>query len=263
MSLYKYTLRPDHPSADETHFFQMVQYAPLPPSADLTAYCGPVKNQGQIGDCSGMASSDLRAWWENKQDHTPLNFSAMYVYAWERIREGDLNKDAGARLQDAAAVLTTQGVAPETIWPTATTTLFSTPTPAANDAALPYKMGKAYRLHGLADVLQAIAQGYPVLLGILVYPEFESPQAIQTGKVPIPQQYDAVLGGHAIVGVAYNLAEQWVKIQNSWGQQVGDQGYFYLPFAYITGGLMSAWVVLPPVVEEPPIAKKTSKKKIV
>lgn len=259
---FRYTLKPDQPTVADKHFVLRGPYVPLPDQVDLTEFCGPINNQGNIGDCSGEAGSELVEWYLNAQKKPFVRLSPMFVYAWERILAGDLNQDGGARLQDDATVLTTKGVAPEAVWPTNPSTLFSRPSEEANRQALQYRMATAYRLHGLADVLQALAQGHVALIGILVYPEFESDIALQTGHVPIPQQFTPILGGHALLAVGYDLKAQWVKVQNSWGEQVGDKGFFYLPFAYLSAGLMSAWAILPeepPAPPEPPAEPKPKK----
>ena len=250
---FRYTLRPDNPTVSEKHFALRGGYIPLPPAVDLTKFCGPINNQGNIGDCSGEAGSELVEWYLNAQQKPFVRLSPMFVYAWERILAGDLNQDGGARLQDDAQVLTTKGVAPLAVWPTNPSTLFSTPSEEANRKALAYRMATAYRLHGLSDVLQALAQSHVPLIGIVVYPAFESDEALRTGHVPIPQQFNQALGGHALLAVGYDLNAQWVKVQNSWGEHVGDHGFFYIPFTYLSAGLMSAWVILP---EDPPPAPK-------
>ncbi len=252
---FRYTLKPDTPLVTDKHFALRGNYIPLPPAVDLSAFCGPINNQGNIGDCSGEAGSELVEWYLNAQQKPFVRLSPMFVYAWERILAGDLNQDGGARLQDDAQVLTTKGVAPLAVWPTNPSTLFTAPSEEANRQALAYRMATAYRLHGLSDILQALAQKHVPLIGILVFPAFESDAALQTGHVPIPQQFTNALGGHALLAVGYDLKAQWVKVQNSWGPQVGDHGFFYIPFAYLAAALMSAWVILPEDSPAPQDAK--------
>jgi C1A family cysteine protease len=42
------------------------------------------------------------------------------------------------------------------------------------------------------------------------------------------------LGGHAILAVGYHDADQRFIMRNSWGTSWGMQGYFTIPYAYLT-----------------------------
>jgi C1A family cysteine protease len=45
--------------------------------------------------------------------------------------------------------------------------------------------------------------------------------------------YEQCLGGHAVLCVGYDLDKEVFIFRNSWGENWGDKGYFYLPFAYV------------------------------
>ena len=50
-----------------------------------------------------------------------------------------------------------------------------------------------------------------------------------------PRQGDiGTVGGHAVLAIGYDDANQWLLVRNSWGPQWGMQGYFTLPYAYVT-----------------------------
>jgi C1A family cysteine protease len=50
----------------------------------------------------------------------------------------------------------------------------------------------------------ALAEGLPVVIGVLIYESFESPEVARTGKVPYPKKsQERVLGGHALLAVGY------------------------------------------------------------
>ena len=63
---------------------------------------------------------------------------------------------------------------------------------------------------------------------------FESQQVAQTGVVPMPAASEQVLGGHAVVAVGYDDSQQRFIVRNSWGTTWGQQGYFTMPYAYLT-----------------------------
>ncbi len=65
---------------------------------------------------------------------------------------------------------------------------------------------------------------------------------------------DRVIGGHAVMAVGYdddieivNTNRRGLKtkrallIRNSWGEDWGDEGYGWLPYAYVVDGLARDW----------------------
>ena len=54
-----------------------------------------------------------------------------------------------------------------------------------------------------------------------------------SGYVPLPQPDDSLLGGHAVVCVGYDDSNQQFTFRNSWGSGWGDDGYGFLPYAYV------------------------------
>ena len=70
-------------------------------------------------------------------------------------------------------------------------------------------------------------------------------QVAQTGIVPMPAAGEQVLGGHAVLAVGYDDATQRFIVMNSWGTGWGMQGFFTIPYAYLTDTHLSAdfWTV--------------------
>ena len=79
-----------------------------------------------------------------------------------------------------------------------------------------------------------LADGYPFVFGFTVYDSFESQEVAQTGEVPMPGASEQVLGGHAVLAIGYDDASQRFTVRNSWGTGWGMQGYFTMPYAYLT-----------------------------
>jgi C1A family cysteine protease len=50
----------------------------------------------------------------------------------------------------------------------------------------------------------------------------------------MPLASDQVEGGHAIACVGYDDFKKVFIIRNSWGTNVGDKGYYYMPYSYLT-----------------------------
>jgi C1A family cysteine protease len=79
-----------------------------------------------------------------------------------------------------------------------------------------------------------LASGYPFIFGFTVYDSFESDAVAKTGIVPMPSKTELVLGGHAVMAVGYDDSKKWFIVRNSWGEDWGDKGYFYIPYDYLT-----------------------------
>ena len=62
---------------------------------------------------------------------------------------------------------------------------------------------------------------------------------------PLPGPDEAALGGHAVLAVGYDDDKGWLICRNSWGAAQADQGYFYLPYAYLddAGRVGDVWSV--------------------
>jgi C1A family cysteine protease len=84
-----------------------------------------------------------------------------------------------------------------------------------------------------------LASGYPFVFGFTVYKSFEDDAVAQSGHAPMPAAGEQVLGGHAVSAVGYDDAQQWFICRNSWGTGWGMQGYFTLPYAYLTQASLS------------------------
>jgi C1A family cysteine protease len=84
-----------------------------------------------------------------------------------------------------------------------------------------------------------------VVFGFTVYSAFESQQVATTGIVPMPSPADQIVGGHAVVLVGYNDAVDRFRVRNSWGTGWGQQGYFELPYLYVTSAQLASdfWVL--------------------
>ncbi|HEY8875793.1 MAG TPA: C1 family peptidase, partial [Desulfosporosinus sp.] len=94
----------------------------------------------------------------------------------------------------------------------------------------PYIISEYHRVTDLTSLKSALAEGYPVVIGIDVYASFESTQVAQTGLVPIPNSGEQLLGGHAVLAVGYkddmeNHDQGVVICRNSWSESWGDKGY--------------------------------------
>ena len=84
----------------------------------------------------------------------------------------------------------------------------------------------------LKTMQEELANGFPFIIGFTVYSSFESPQVTRTGIVPMPGPSDTILGGYCVVVVGYTPL-YWI-CRNNQGTAWGNNGYFYIPLAYLT-----------------------------
>lgn len=215
----------------------------IPPQVDLRNWCSPVRDQGQQGSCTGFAITALREFLEIKQGRPNpwVELSPAYEYYQERKLEGTVNDcEAGAMIRDGFKVLKKTGVCPEA------DDAYSdqncpAPSGQANNDATQFKISAFHRITTLSGLKQALAGGNGCVLGIQVYASFESPQ---NGHIPMPQPGEQLLGGHALFCCGYQDDPQYdgggyLIVKNSWGTGFGDQGYIYLPYAYVRPRLTS------------------------
>lgn len=216
----------------------------LPKMVDLRPLCPPVFDQGRLGSCTANAGVAARMMLA----HSDTLLSRLYLYYKERELEGTIAQDSGATMRSICKALATYGVCREFFWPYRPDRFADPPPVWANWAAQEYRIS-AYRSFDAA-ALEAIKRylafkNQPIMAGVDVYQSFESQAATQTGVIPLPNPAtERLLGGHAILLVGYQEAQQRFIFRNSWGTDWGDSGYGYLPYAYITAGYaFDFWVL--------------------
>lgn len=218
----------------------------LPPRIDLTQQCPPVFNQGQLGSCTANAIAGAVEFDRLKQHLTDFVPSRLFIYYNERAMEGTVSSDSGAQIRDGIKSVATQGVCPETDWPYDIATFTQKPPDAAyQDAALDRAVSYQRLVQDLNQMKGCLASGYPFVFGFTVYESFESPQVAQTGHATLPGPTETQIGGHAVMAVGYDDAQLWFIVRNSWGPAWGMNGYFTLPYAYLSQRTLSSdfWTI--------------------
>ena len=232
-----------------------------PGKVDLRPWTGPVKNQGDLGACTGFAYSGLmellcRKYSEqlpkatrNKFNPAKVILSPLFTYWWNRRNDGTIevqegrspagtelkyvNVDRGANMRSGMRTLRWQGVCLEKEHPYNPRNFTQKPEVSDCEEALLFRGGQYCRLFTLDEVKNCLRAGYPVAMGIEIYDSFESAQVAKTGTVPVPNpEVEQLQGGHAVLCVGFDEKRQVLIMRNSWGEDWGDGGNFYLPFAF-------------------------------
>jgi C1A family cysteine protease len=108
------------------------------------------------------------------------------------------------------------------------------------------KVTRYERIVDLNGCINALASGYPVVVGFLVYSSFMSNAVVRTGMMRYPNvRTEPLLGGHAVLLVGYDNRTRRFIARNSWGSRWGDRGYFYMPYDVIDNREMSDdfWII--------------------
>lgn len=217
----------------------------LPSSVDLRSKCPLVYDQGKLGSCTANAGCACRVMLMNGSD---LNLSRLFLYFTERGIEGNIKKDSGASLRDTCKSIFKFGVCEEQYMPYVEEKYDHIPSRKAFINANSYKISAYKSLGTLEEIKQNLAlRQQPVLMGMDVYESFESELVSQTGKMRMPGKNEKNLGGHAVLAVGYKDAKRasgfmhknkgnsgYLILRNSWGENWGDKGYFYMPYEYVT-----------------------------
>jgi C1A family cysteine protease len=232
----------------------------LPAAVDLRPKCPPVVNQGDLGSCTanalagGLGFLELQEIAEGEKNDieeftTPgfTPFSRLFIYWNERVIEGDTSEDNGAQLRDGIKSLATTGACSEVTWPYNVKYAFKVPTPASFTEASKHKITSYQSLNGtsLTDLKSCLAQGYPFAFGFTVYASFESETVATNGIMPMPSPAEECLGGHAVLCVGYDDTKKTFTVRNSWGSDWGDEGYFYMPYDYMSNADLTSdhWTI--------------------
>jgi C1A family cysteine protease len=222
--------------------------AVLPPSADLRKQCPKeVYDQGQLGSCTANAIAAAFEFGLLKQGLADFMPSRLFIYYNERVKEGTVGSDSGAMIRDGIKSVAKQGVCTETSWPYDITKFAAKPGAACYGEALGSRCVSYQRVIPILSQLKGcLAGGNPIVFGFRVYESFESDAVAQSGEVPMPQPGEQPLGGHAVLAVGYDDATGRFLVRNSWGSGWGQDGYFTMPYAYLTDRGLSSdfWAII-------------------
>lgn len=212
---------------------------------DLRNFCSPIENQGILGSCTGQAIAGAIELLNNR-NKKPTDVSRLFIYYYERVLLNTVNYDSGAYIRDGIKVTNKQGAPLEILWPYNISQFTKKPSVSAISDAIRRKVTLYERVNNHEGCLDAINNGYPVIIGFLVYQSFMNSNVSRTGIMPYPNvKRERLLGGHAVLLVGYDKNKKVYIVRNSWGPNWGDKGYFYMPFEVIQNPQMSSdfWVI--------------------
>ena len=229
---------------DSRDYKYRITTKPSPNSVDLRSYCSPIENQGSLGSCTGQAIAGAIELL-NKRNRKPTDVSRLFIYYYERLLLGTVNYDSGAYIRDGIKATNHYGASLESYWPYDIRKFRQEPISEAKTDALNRKVTRYERVNDFNGCVDALSNGYPVIMGFRVYDSFMSKNVARTGIMPYPNtKREKLLGGHAVLLVGYNKSKKVFIARNSWGTNWGDKGYFYMPFNVINPNMSSDyWII--------------------
>ncbi len=230
---------PDH--RDLAYAAPVAPTVPMPAKVDLSATLPEAYDQKDLGSCTANAIAGAHQFDQIKQKLVPVFMpSRLFIYYNERVMEGTTESDSGAQIRDGIKSIARQGVCPEPMWPYVIAQFTVKPSEACYAEACKHRAVRYYRVpRSLGQLKGCLAEGYPYVFGFSVYESFESQEVKDTGVVPMPGANEALLGGHAVLAVGYDDAQQRFLVRNSWGPDWGLKGHFTMPYAYLLDGNLS------------------------
>jgi C1A family cysteine protease len=219
----------------------------LPQRIDLRAGFTAAYDQGRLGSCTANAIAGALQFLEAKEgSREPIMPSRLFIYYNERVIEGTVESDSGAQIRDGIKSVAREGFCAESMWPYDVAHFSDRPPENCYTAAYQERVSQYLRLgRSPAALLSCLATGYPFVFGFSVYESFESDYVRETGIVELPNIAERLVGGHAVVAAGYDLHTRRFTVRNSWGVSWGVDGYFTIPFDYLTNPRLSAdfWTI--------------------
>lgn len=202
---------------------------------DLRKYCPEVYDQLTLGSCTANAVGAAYEFDQIIQKDDVFMPSRLFIYYNERDMENTINEDSGASIRDSVKSISKYGVCNENDWVYDVTKYAERPLKECYDNALHHVAIEYKRVEqDLAQLKQALIEGFPVVFGFVVYESFEGEEIKTSGIMKMPEEHEKILGGHAVLAVGFSDEKQSFLVRNSWGSGWGLEGYFWMPFEYIT-----------------------------
>jgi C1A family cysteine protease len=210
----------------------------LPPVVDLRSARGPIKNQNQLGSCTGHAFSSAMEWIFRKYLNKQPVLSPLYLYAKELDADGNFPNDDGSTGVTGSNVTIANGCCEDSLYPDASQVI-QQPTAAMDENAAQYRLGAYHGLTGSPVAQSVIGDPVPwvVEMGFTVYDSFESDEVASTGIYVPDTSSEQVVGGHEVLIIGCDLgATPTLRpaacppaflVQNSWSEDWGLGGFFW------------------------------------
>lgn len=226
-----------------------------PTDVDLREFFTEVHNQKALRSSTAFSCADLLQYFERRALGLLFEPSTLFIYHTSRRLSG-LAGDSGCPLRWTWKAIKQFGVPKEDHWPYTLAMADAEPDAFAYSSARHYHELRYLRLdprgqrgERTLDIVKAyLAAGFPCVFGFPV-----SRALVQQAEIPLPNIYDVIHGGQSVIAVGFDDHRKFrsyrgaLLIRNSWGKDWGEDGYGWLPYAYVREELAADfWTVLEP-----------------
>lgn len=208
----------------------------------------PIFDQGDLGSCTANVISNVILFYLKNNKMKTYQPSRLYIYYFSRLLEGSTNIDSGCNIRNALKSICKYGACDESTYPYKIRKFKKKPPDyCIIEARQHIKQIKYLSIsQNLRIIKNCLYRGSPIILGVEIYESFKNKNTLLSGNVSIPDtEQEESLGLHCILLLGYNENTRQFIIQNSWGNNVGINGLFNIPYEYILDDKLATdfWIV--------------------
>lgn len=224
------------------------KYTPAPDlkikqSVDLRRYFSPIRNQSSLGSCTSFSATSMYEAMMNRLTSTSDNvMSPAFLFYYSNVITG--RPQGGSNFAEQLAVLGQHGICHEELYMYNAENPTVEPSADATSDAAHHRVLKAKQIPLIDEadkkltletnhrlITSALSEGYPVGISLQLFTNFGSEGAFILHPTDDPTATPD--GYHAMVLAGYSNDNDFYIVRNSWGENFGDNGYCYIPAAYI------------------------------
>lgn len=242
-------------------------------SLDLRDNFREIQDQGSQGSCLAFALTSIFEYVmrsNNRRKEYDLSEAFLYYNARKLDPNNSEKIDSGSRFKPAIDSLCQYGIAVEALCRYDENSYDIEPSSEAYEDAKTRLLRKAVNVsHKVADIKSALEDGYPIAASFTLCPSFSK---ISRGFVPMPtsEEIEAVKAyssgdhskhsSHAMVIVGFDDKIQCFLVRNSWGTWWGENGYCYIPYAYIENDTLFEFACILTEIESIEVQEQSTRK---
>ncbi|MDQ0780378.1 C1 family peptidase [Chryseobacterium sp. W4I1] len=195
-----------------------------------------IPNTPAIGDQGGEGSCVAWATAYAATSALEYNFKGVTAkrspeYVFNQIQLGNCQ---GAYVSAGLNLIKNQGVSSWSEMPYTDGGCSTQPNASQKNAASTHKLTSWATVNktNISNVKTLLSMNLPIVIAVTVDDSFYDLDS--SGSAIWTSHYGQNYGGHAITVIGYDDAKQAFKVQNSWGNGWGDNGYFWIKYSFFS-----------------------------